>query len=174
MGIRIVKNPINQINNFTDGMLKKLHRAHDKSAQFMAKNIDISFENQGDRGAGSYKWDPTTRAAKQARKTYPKTTGKTGKKGLTKEQARYLWRTDDTLIDTGALRNSIAIEDELEERGLIKRTYSGAGKPYIRTHEEGGTITVKGKTYDVPERSSHFITDSEESEIENIFERALS
>jgi len=76
-----------------------------------------------------------------------------------------------TLTDTGALRSSIAIDTDKSQSMLV--TYSGAGKTYIKTHEEGGILNIKGKSFVVPPRPSHFLTANDENIIEGKFEVAI-
>jgi phage gpG-like protein len=151
----------NIIQGFINELDDDLDKALDDGAEFMAKQLDLSFENQGmldqnARGMGFETYLPTTIAAKKGRKNPP--------------SGRELWAAN-SLEDTGKMRASLAIEEDSNKGEKIR--YVGVGVPYIETHEEGGTVSVDGVSYDVPPRRFQYITDEEADKIMEIFEKAL-
>jgi hypothetical protein len=175
MPVQIVT-PTEQIGkDFVDSMNKSIQDANRQTADFMRFKIKISYDNKGFldprmKREGAEDWKPTTFIAKKKRKTYPKSTAgqKTGKKGLTQKQSRYLF-VAPTLVDTGKLRDSITEEEELFSP-MELNTFIGASEKYIETHEQGGKIDG----HDVPPRPSQYITEPELVLIEKIFEKAFN
>jgi phage gpG-like protein len=161
---------------------KKMNKLNDKAirkmALFMAKQIDLSYENDGQRmanrrGFGFEPWKRTSRIALTKRKTYPQRQAgeATGAKGFTQQQTRYLFSAN-TLEDTGKMRASVGIE--MEELPNRLTAFTGAGVPYIKVHEEGGKVSADGKTFEVPIRSSQHITDGEQAQLEKMYIKGVT
>jgi phage gpG-like protein len=160
-----------------DSILKRIQtqtrKAVNKSTLFVAKQFDLAYENEGfkqanRRGFGFKSWIPTTRAAERNRKKYPRAsaTQKTGVKGFTQAQARYLFGAN-TLEDTGKMRASLGIEIQDIPNNL--KAFVGVGVKYITTHEKGGTVTINGNSFTVPARPNQHLTEQEVKEVENTF-----
>jgi phage gpG-like protein len=148
------------------GLDKELNRALskglDESAKFMKSQFELVFENRGatenERAFGFEMFEPTTATALRGRQTYPSD-------GSIQERRNYE-ENADTLVDTGRLRDSIAIEEDNIKNEQIR--FVGAGVQYIETHEDGGTITVDGESHDVPARPFQHMTEDEQQNVENL------
>lgn len=174
VGVKLQQSPKTFGDDYVNDIVTSMQEAQREASAYMAAMIELSYHNRGFLVPKSPRpqaevWEPTTRIARENRKMFPKLNkfSRVGKKGYTQKQAQYLYASP-TLVDTGALKNSITEEEELFHP-MVMDTYIGATEPYIATHEEGGTY----KGYDVPARPSQYITEKEENFILKLFKRAF-
>ena len=149
-----------------------------KLANRLPKQVMRVFEGsrtqQGTRDGSRQSWEPTSRIALTMRKTYPQTGAKkTGKKGYTQAQARFLFSAP-TLVDTGALRDSIqTLEMSLDTNPEIM--FIGSPLPYAPLMGLGGKATLPdGKQIDVPARDFLFFTEMDFLQINSTFEGEMA
>jgi len=128
----------------------------------------FSVKPQGKRDGEGEGWKRTSIMAMRLRKTFPRARGKRGADGLTEEQRRYIYSAP-TLVDTGALRDSINVTQVTRTAKSIT-VYIQDNKSYGGIHEKGGTTVINGRNIIIPKRSFLFLTNMDIKRIEAIIE----
>ncbi len=146
-----------------------------KAAGNQAQRIRAAFSEEGSRDSvaidadGNRQWEPTTDIALINRENPPEFEISVSPDPTAFGPDILIVGEWETLVDTGALRDSI-VAGQVKRAGDESDIEVGTDIPYAEGMDQGTTITVDGKTHDVPARPFMFMTDIEAGDTDRILD----